>query len=374
MPPLAIMGGIMAAGSIAGGAISANAAGNAADAQANAAIQAANIQAQQADKALQFQKDQYYTGQQELSPWLQAGTAGLANLMNLMGLPVSGNATIPGAGPAVPSAPGAVGKPGGPQIGSVAGTMMPGGGTSVRPGLRSPLVSGGRFGEDRLEFGNSNLTRPTTVSQGATHQVPLASLINSKLGPAGFLAQPFVPPTALTEQNDPGYKARLNLATDQLQRSAAARGGLLTGGTAKALDQFSQDYASNEYGNVYNRALDTFQTNRHNLLDPLMAISGLGQSTGTAMLSAGNNSANSIANTLMTLGQMQGNAYQNAGAARASGYVGGANAWTGALNNTAQFMQLPLLLNMLRNGGSVDLSGVPMSPGGDTWNPLPGTI
>jgi hypothetical protein len=56
--------------------------------------------------------------------------------------------------------------------------------------------------------------------------------------------QTFQAPTDITEQNDPGYQARMKFGTDAIQRSAAARGGVLTGGTAKALGQFGQDYAS----------------------------------------------------------------------------------------------------------------------------------
>src|SRR5262245_11872946 len=46
---------------------------------------------------------------------------------------------------------------------------------------------------------------------------------------------------------DEGLKAR--------ERSAAARGTLLTGGLQKALERFSQGLASEEYGNDFNRAM-----------------------------------------------------------------------------------------------------------------------
>src|SRR5712692_2716617 len=63
--------------------------------------------------------------------------------------------------------------------------------------------------------------------------------------------QQFQAPTNVTEQNDPGFQFRLQQGEQALERSAAARGNLLSGGTAKALTQYGQDYASNEYGNVY---------------------------------------------------------------------------------------------------------------------------
>jgi|SRR5581483_5100226 len=336
MPPLAIMGGIMAAGGLASAAIGANAAGNAADAQANAAIQAANIQANQANKALDFQKAQYATGQQELAPWLQGGAEGLAQLMYGLGLPVSGNATIPGAAPAGQAKPGA-------NIG-IAGTMQPGVGGN-RPGYRSPLLGIGR-GDLEGAMIRPLAGKAANPNQLPTQSIPLSSFVNKNLGPAGYLN--FTAPTAITEQNDPGYKARLAMGTDALQRSAAAKGGLLTGGTARALDQFSQDYASNEYQNVYDRALtqNTLGYNR------LAQLAGVGQTAGSTMVGAGNNSANSIANTLLTLGEMQGQGINNAAAARGSGYLNQAGAWGGALNGMTNNISQLLLLKSLMGGGS----------------------
>jgi hypothetical protein len=78
--------------------------------------------------------------------------------------------------------------------------------------------------------------------------------------PDPFSFHAFEAPTGLTEENDPGYQARLALGQQGLERSAAARGTLLTGGTLKDLNQYAQDYASNEFQNVYNRDLQTYQT------------------------------------------------------------------------------------------------------------------
>lgn len=47
-----------------------------------------------------------------------------------------------------------------------------------------------------------------------------------------------------------------------IERSAAARGTLLNGGTLKALEDFRQGLASTEYGNDFNRALSVYDTNR----------------------------------------------------------------------------------------------------------------
>jgi hypothetical protein len=99
----------------------------------------------------------------------------------------------------------------------------------------------------------------------------------------GF-GEKFNAPTNVTEQNDPGFQFRLQQGTDAIQRSAAAKGNLLTGGTAKDLTDYAQNSASNEYGNVYNRALGEYQQ-RYNIFQQhqadqynrLASIAGLGQ-------------------------------------------------------------------------------------------------
>lgn len=52
---------------------------------------------------------------------------------------------------------------------------------------------------------------------------------------------------------DPGYAFRLKQGSDLLQGSAAARGGLLSGPTLKALNDYGQASASQEFNNAYNR-------------------------------------------------------------------------------------------------------------------------
>jgi hypothetical protein len=148
----------------------------------------------------------------------------------------------------------------------------------------------------------------------------------------------FQAPTGATEQNDPGYQFRLQQGTNAIEASAAARGNLFTGGTGKALTRFGQDYASNEYGNVYNRALNDyslgynqFKQNQADRFNRYSAISGTGQVAAGQLGVLGQNSANNVGNILMSSAQMQGNALQQAAAARASGYVGSANQWSGML-------------------------------------------
>jgi hypothetical protein len=170
--------------------------------------------------------------------------------------------------------------------------------------------------------------------------------------------QTFQAPTDITMQNDPGYQARLALGTDAIQRSAAARGGVLTGGTAKALDTYGQDYASNEYNNVYNRALTGYDTNYNqfqqqqaNQFNRLAAISGIGQTTAGQLSSAGQAASNNVSSNLLNTAQGMGQQLNNAAAANASGIVGSANAWGGALGNTGNNLSQLLMLQQLQGAG-----------------------
>jgi hypothetical protein len=147
-------------------------------------------------------------------------------------------------------------------------------------------------------------------------QYPLASVMGTGL--AQPWTTPFTPPDNLTEQNDPGFQARMKMGTDAIQRSAASRGTLLTGGLLKGLDRYAQDYASNEYGNVYNRAKDMYSTaygifnnNQSNLFNRLGQLGSVGENAAAGV----------------------GNAQIGAGDARAQGSIAQGNIWGNTINN-----------------------------------------
>jgi hypothetical protein len=117
---------------------------------------------------------------------------------------------------------------------------------------------------------------------------------------------------------DPGYGFRMSEGMKAVERSAAARGGLLSGSTLRGIQRFGQDLASNEYTNAFNR----YQISRNARLNPLQSLSGGGQSSTNLLSNAAMSTGQGMANTLMAGGQ-----------ARASGYVGGVNALTGALQS-----------------------------------------
>jgi hypothetical protein len=117
-------------------------------------------------------------------------------------------------------------------------------------------------------------------------------------------------------QQDPGYAFRQAEGMKALERSAAARGNLLSGSTLKGVQRFGQDLASQEYQNAFNR----FQVERSARLNPLQSLMGSGQSATNVLTGAAGQ-----------MGQNQASNIYNAGAARASGYVGQANALNTAL-------------------------------------------
>ena len=117
-------------------------------------------------------------------------------------------------------------------------------------------------------------------------------------------------------QQDPGYAFRQAEGMKALERSAAARGNLLSGSTLKGVQRFGQDLASQEYQNAFNR----FQVERSARLNPLQSLMGSGQSATNVLTGAAGQ-----------MGQNEASNIYNAGAARASGYVGQANALNTAL-------------------------------------------
>lgn len=134
-------------------------------------------------------------------------------------------------------------------------------------------------------------------------------------------------------QADPGYGFRMSEGMKALERSAAARGGLLSGATMKGIQRFGQDLGSQEYQNAFNR----YQAERAARLGPLQSLAGVGQTTAQQIGQAGQQMASNV-----------GELTTSGAAARASGYVGGANALTGALGNYMNYRQNQNIVNAIR--------------------------
>lgn len=128
---------------------------------------------------------------------------------------------------------------------------------------------------------------------------------------------------------DPGYAFRLSEGQKALERSAAARGGLLSGAAGKALTRFGQEYGSQEYQNAYNRALQKYNADVQQEAagyNRLASMAGIGQTTAQQLGAAGQNYATTAGNIMGQSTSGINEALTSGAAARASGYVGGANA------------------------------------------------
>lgn len=108
-------------------------------------------------------------------------------------------------------------------------------------------------------------------------------------------------------QMSPGNVFRLQQAQEALEGSAAARGGLLSGATANALQENAIGMSNQFYDNYLNR---------------LFAGASGGQSAAAGQANAASNAASNI-----------GAAYNNIGNAQAAGAIAQGNATANALSN-----------------------------------------
>ena len=119
-------------------------------------------------------------------------------------------------------------------------------------------------------------------------------------------------------QADPGYAFRLSEGQKALERSAAARGGLMSGSALKAAQRYGQEMGSQEYQNAFNR----YQTEQQSRLNPLQSLAGLGQTGAQNIGSAAQQYGANVGNIGMGAGAAQGNALMAGAQARGSAYQG----------------------------------------------------
>jgi len=208
--------------------------------------------------------------------------------------------------------------------------------------LNEPFRQAGIASQNRL-MTLLGINSPTTPAGGT----PSEFVTNPNSADFGKYARDF---GATDFQTDPGYAFRLSEGMKALDRTAAARGGLLSGATLKGAEQYNQGLASQEYQNAFNR----YQTNRANQLNPLMGYAtGPGLSSTSADTSAVGNFGNAAAA-----------GYTGAANARASGYVGATNALTSALGTGLNYSQNQALINRLPSSNSLGYGGLPSYGGG----------
>ena len=153
-------------------------------------------------------------------------------------------------------------------------------------------------------------------------------------------------------QADPGYAFRLSEGTKALDRSAAARGGLISGAATRAATRYGQDMASNEYTNAFNR----YQQERAARLNPLQSLTGMGQTTAAGLGAAGQSMASNVGNAVQTGANATAEGYLGAANARASGYMGTANALSNAVGIGLNYYNQQQYLKALQPQAGISLA------------------
>jgi len=161
----------------------------------------------------------------------------------------------------------------------------------------------------------------------------------------------FQAPTAQQAEQTPGYQFQVQQGDQALQNSAAARGGVLSSGTAKNLEAYNQGLASTDYQQVFNNSLtqyqqayNEYQQNQLNQFNRLASVAGVGQTAVGQTGQLGQAASNNLGNIFLTGGAQQGQDLQFGAAANASGYVGAANAAAGGLGSLSGALTLQQIL------------------------------
>lgn len=136
-------------------------------------------------------------------------------------------------------------------------------------------------------------------------------------GPGGEFTREF---TAEDMMRDPGYAFRLAEGEKALSRMQAARGQYLGGGAIRAGSRFGQELASQEFGAAAAREANR----RAAVTNALLGVGGYGPAIAGQNVGAMGSAGQNIANIQLGAGQ-----------ARASGYLGQANALAQALGQAA---------------------------------------
>lgn len=261
----------------AGGIMSANAQKKAAD----KALQASNYAS---DQAAAVTRENYDKSAQALAPWQQSGLAANNQINALLGLQV-------------------------PQQ-QMGGQMM--GGDPYAAYVRSnpDLIAefgrvGGQFGGDMGAYGQFHYGQ---FGQNEGRQLP------------GQTVNTGMPQQTSTDaaraafdqfRNSTGYQFRLGQGMDAVNSGYAGAGTLKSGAAMKAINEYGQNFASNEFGN-YMGMLGNQQS--------------LGANAASAQAGVSQNAGNSLANIAMQRGDNAANAALakgNSGFGNALSLIGG---------------------------------------------------
>lgn len=225
-----------------------------------------------------------------------------------------------------------------------------------------PFAPTSNFGTPSPFGGQANVPTPDRLNAQQL-QTPTGATYNNFDLPPGF-----VPPTRADAAADEGYQFALDQGKQLRQQDAASKGILQTGGFQKALEDYGQQAASQQYDKVYGRRLGEaqtayqqgFQTNQANNAGNL-AVNQANAQTGLAYGQANNQNALNFgqANNQNALAAQQAQYAQNAGTyginqqAQAQQYGQQANTYAQNLGTYQQNFSNAFNVNQANNAGAL---------------------
>lgn len=276
------MAGVVAAAVVGSALIGSRAAKSAANTQAGAAADATAAQERMFERQVELQ-----------APFREAGLAGQNRLLELLGIQS-------GFGPGNPWNEAAYLK--------------------ANPDVAEDIKKGG-FASGLQHYQQAGIKEGRNLGFTPTRSADFGKYASAEFTPAQFAAN-----------QDPGYAFRVSEGMKALDRTAAARGGLISGAALRGATRYGQEMGSQEYQNAFNR----YQTARTNTLNPYASLAGVAQS-----------SANTLGSAAGQLGGQIGSNIIGAGNAMAAGQVGSANAIAQGVGQGINFYQNQQFMNRL---------------------------
>lgn len=250
------------------------------------AKKAANAQSGAADAASQAQLQMFEQNRADMAPWREAGVGALSQLLRGLGIELPEAETY----------------------------------DAIRARL-APQFTDPKYGGNGVD----DMGLDAAAREEFNNQAPRRAGAGGGMG-LGDLNRRF---SMADYEADPGYGFRRDEGLRGIEGSAVGRGMLLSGATLKALNKYNSDLASQEYGNAYNR----FNADMDRRFNRLSSIAGTGQTATRDVGQMGQQTAASVGQNII-----------GGGNARASGYVGAANALGGAAQGIGNYYQLNQLL------------------------------
>lgn len=266
------------------------------------------------NKALALQENVYNDLKAANAPYLAGGQAGLSELLMRMGL--SGSAAT------APSNRQSLIEQYTPQF-----TTTTQGSNTMTPEQQAEYSriyalskANPQNGDLRRTLANMQTgTGPTTTTDTAGLNSYVDKLLSTQAATDqanplyGSLLTPF---SMDAYQADPGYQFRLSEGNKALERALASRGmyASMNPAAAKALQDYGQQSASQEYGSAYDR----YNINQGNIYNRLANIAGIGQTAVGTQAGVGQNYANAGTDILTSQGNAITAAKQASAANRGS--------------------------------------------------------